>query len=417
MTRNPRATQGVTASAGFCTARSKRLPMRLGIVFFSLAILGGCLQQAPEKAPQAPPPPTPVTVSKITAADTPVVIEFVGKTASSRRVEIRSRVEGFLEAREYQEGTLVQEGQVMFQMDRKPFEAQLQAAQAELAQQQAKLTNADANLTRVRPLAKKNAVAKKELDDALGTYRSAAAAVEAAQAKVVQAELDLGYTTIHSPVTGISSFATQREGAYIGVGSSGPLTYVAKIDPIWVEFSVSENQLLKARANEDDGRIREPRAGQFDVEIALADGSIYPETGRITFADASLSETTGTFLLRAELPNPKRGDGREDQLRPGQFVRVRLKGAVRPDAILVPQRAVQQGAKGNFVWVVDADGKAQFRPVEVGVWHGDDWFIDGGLEDGETVVVDGALKLRAGAAVQITEPNKDSAKAAGKEQG
>ncbi|MCB1775145.1 MAG: efflux RND transporter periplasmic adaptor subunit, partial [Gammaproteobacteria bacterium] len=222
---------------------------------------------------------------------------------------------------------------------------------------------------------------------------------------------------IHSPVTGISSFATQREGAYIGVGSSGPLTYVAKIDPIWVEFSVSENQLLKARANEDDGRIREPRAGQFDVEIALADGSIYPETGRITFADASLSETTGTFLLRAELPNPKRGDGREDQLRPGQFVRVRLKGAVRPDAILVPQRAVQQGAKGNFVWVVDADGKAQFRPVEVGVWHGDDWFIDGGLEDGETVVVDGALKLRAGAAVQITEPNKDSAKAAGKEQG
>jgi membrane fusion protein (multidrug efflux system) len=369
---------------------------------FLALLLSGCLEQAPQ-SPAAPTPPTPVTALKIEARDTPVGIEFVGKTASSRRVEIRSRVEGFLESRVYTEGTLVEEGQVMFQMDRKPFEAQLNATRAELAQQQAKLTNAEANLARVKPLAKKNAVAKKELDDALGTYRSAAASVEAAQAKVVQAELDLGYTTIMSPVTGISSFATQREGAYIGIGSNSLLTYVAKIDPIWVEFSVSENQLLQARANAKAGLIREPEAGEFEVTIVLADGSVYPQTGRITFSDASLSETTGTFLLRAELPNPV-GANPQDQLRPGQFVRVHLKGAIRPDAILVPQRAVQQGAKGSFVWVIDADQTVKFQPVTVGAWRGDQWFIDEGLQGGETVVVDGALKLRAGVTVKITEP-------------
>lgn len=373
----------------------------------ALVFLGGCTNdQGTSDASAAP--PVPVTVLEIDAEDTPVSIEFVGKTASSRRVEVRSRVEGFLESREYEEGTAVEEGQVMFQMDRKPFEAQLQAAKAELAQQRARKENAQANLNRVRPLAKKNAVAKKELDDALGTFRSASAAVEAAQAKVTQAELDLGYTTILAPVSGISSYATQREGAYIGFGTNSLLTYVARIDPIWVEFSVSENQLLRARENEKKGLMREPEGGQFDVEIVLADGSIYPETGRITFSDASLSETTGTFLLRAELPNPRRGDDRDDQLRPGQFVRVHLKGAVRPDAILVPQRAVQQGAKGSFVWVIDEQGEAEFRPVVVGAWRDDDWFIDSGLKGGDTVVVDGALKVRAGAEVKVVKPEKDS---------
>lgn len=363
--------------------------------------LTGCEQQPPAAAQARP---VPVNTTTITAKDTPLVIEFVGKTASSRRVEIRSRVEGFLEKRLYEEGTPVQEGQVMFQMDRKPFEAQLQAAKAELAQQEARQVNAKANLDRVRPLARKNAVAKKELDDALGTYRSTTASVEAAQAKVIQAELDLGYTTIKSPVTGLSSYANQREGAYVGFGTSSLLTYVAQIDPIWVEFSVSENQMLNARENEAKGLLKQPADGAYDVEIVLANGEVYPDTGRITFADASLSEETGTFLMRAELPNPLRGDNPHSQLRPGQFVRARLKGAIHPNAIVVPQRAVQQGAKGSFVWVVDASGKAEFRPVVVGAWHGEDWFIDSGLKDGETIVVDGALKLRAGAPVTVAKP-------------
>jgi membrane fusion protein (multidrug efflux system) len=367
-------------------------------VFFLSVALFGCGEE-PQQVQQLP----QVIAIKIEAQDTPVAAEFVGKTASSRRVEIRSRIEGFLEEKEYTEGSLVEADQVLFQMDRKPFEAALNAARAELAQQEARLETTRANLARVKPLAEKNAVAQKELDDALGNFRSAAAAVEESKAKVVQAELDLGYTTIRSPVTGLSSFAVQREGAYIGFGTESLLTYVAQIDPMWVEFSLSENQLLKSREQHERGLLKRPRGEDYEVEIVLADGTVYPHRGRITFADASFSEETGTFLLRAEVANTAM------QLRPGQFVRTRLKGAIRPDAILVPQRAVQQGAKGSFVWVIDKDGKAEFRPVVVGPWHGDQWFIEDGLKDGETVVVDGALKLRAGVPVQIVEASESGA--------
>ena len=221
--------------------------------------------------------------------------------------------------------------------------------------------------------------------------------VEAAKAKVVQAELDLGYTTIVAPVRGLSSFAVQREGAYIGYGTDSLLTYVAQLEPMWVEFSVSENQILKWRDQERRGLITMPEDEDLEVQIVLADGTVYPHTGRITFADASLSEETGTFLLRAELENPGM------QLRPGQFVRVHLKGAYRPDAILVPQRAVQQGAKGSFAWLVD-QGKARFQPIVVSAWHEDLWFVDEGLQGGETVVVDGASKLQVDTPIKIVDP-------------
>jgi len=368
-----------------------------GRIAFSLLTMGVLLSACGDKIGEGPGLPE-VTTLIIESQDTPVSFEFVGKTASSRRVEIRSRINGFLEKREYQEGSMVQAGQVLFQMDRKPFEARLQAAKAELAQQSARLATANANLKRVRPLVKKNAVAQKELDDALGTYRAAAAAVEQARAHVVQAELDLGYTTIASPLTGLSSFAIKREGSYIGVGTESLLTYVARIDPMWVEFSVSENLILGYQERIKQGILTPPKNGDFTVEIILADGTVYPHTGRITFADASLSEETGTFLLRAEVANPDR------LLRPGQFVRILLKGAIRPNAILVPQRAVQQGAKGSFVWVIDKEDTASFRPVTVGPWHGKEWFIESGLKAGDVVVVDGVLKLQAGTRVKSTGP-------------
>jgi len=356
-------------------------------------LLAGCDREV--EVPPAPPPE--VTVIRVEPKDTPVTFQWVAKTASSRRVEIRSRVEGFLEKRAYTEGGMVKEGDVMFVMDTRPFEAQLNAARAELAQQEARMKTAKANLDRVEPLARQNAVAKKELDDAMGSYNAAAAAVEAARAKVVQAELNLGYCTIKSPVTGLASYAIKREGAFIGI-VDGLLTYVAQTQPMWVEFSVSENEILKQMHQVKQGRLKIPADHNYTVEIVLADGTIYPHTGRLTFADASLSERTGTFLIRAEIDNP------DDLLRPGQFVRANLKGAMRPNAILVPQRAVQQGAQGSFVWLIDAEGKAQFQPVTVGPWHGDDWFIDEGLEGGETVVVDGAQKLRSGIEVKVVEP-------------
>lgn len=383
------------------TIRISRPQGLLSVIFraswvLPLLLAGACeREQASAGAASAPVEITAVTVQ---AGDVPITREFVGKTASSRRVEIRSRVTGFLEKREYEEGTLVEEGQVLFQMDRKPFEARLQAAEAELGQQQARLENATANLARVEPLARENAVAQKELDDAVAIYREAAAAVEAAKANLTQAKLDLGYTTIASPVTGQSSFSTQQEGAYIGPGADSLLTYVAQLSPMRVEFSVSENQILQFRKQQEAGTVREPEDGNFVVEIVLADGTVFPHTGHLTFADASISEETGTFLVRAEFDNP------EGLLRPGMFVRARLKGAERPNAILAPQRAVQQGAKGSFVWVVDDEGKAEFRPVVTGPWHGDDWFIDEGLAAGETIAVEGALKLRAGTPVKIVQP-------------
>jgi len=171
---------------------------------------------------------------------------------------------------------------------------------------------------------------------------------------------------------------------------------------MWVEFSLSENQILKQQQQVREGLLIPPEDQNYEVQVVLADGSTYPHTGRITFADASLSEETGTFLIRAELPNP------DMQLRPGQFVRARIIGAMRPKAILLPQRAVQQGAKGSFVWVVDDKGQAEFRPVKVGRWYGDEWFIDEGLQEGETVVVDGALRLRAGVPVKIAEPKPEN---------
>lgn len=362
-------------------------------VMLALAAVAGCGGREAQPGASAP---TEVAVVVVEPADVGLAMEFVGKTESSRRVEIRSRVEGFLERIHYVEGSMVEDGQLLFQMDRKPFEAELRAARAELAQQRARLTTTTANLKRVRPLAQQNAVAQKELDDALGGYRTAAAAVEAAIAKVEQAELNLGYTEIRSPVTGVSSYAVKREGAYIGIGDS-LLTYVARIEPMWVEFSVSENQIFRKREERKADRLQPPADDRYEVEIIMADGSVHPHRGRITFTDASISEATGTFLLRAEIANPER------ELRPGQFVRVRLLGARRTNAILVPQKAVQQGARGSFVWVIDEDGAVRFQPVQTGEWRGSDWFIDQGLSGGETVIVEGALKVRPGMTV-LTVP-------------
>jgi membrane fusion protein (multidrug efflux system) len=356
------------------------------------ALLGGC------DKPPAPQPQQPeVTVITVAPHDTPVTYEFVGSTASSQQVEVRARVNGFLDERLYIEGAIVKEGDVMFKMDAKPFQAQLDAAQSALAEQQAKLWTARANLKRVKPLAEANAVSQKELDDAQGRVNAAAAAVDMASADVETAKLNLGYTTIHAPVTGAASFARIQNGAYVNA-QSGPLTYVAQLDPIWVDFSLSEDEMLKIRQEQKSGHLYIPEATKLTAELVLADGTVYPETGRMFFRDANYSTKTGTFLVRATFSNP---DG---TLRPGQFVRVRMSGAVRPNAVLVPQQAVLQGAQGFFVWVVDSGSKAQVRGVEVGDWQGDDWFITKGLSKGDRVITDGLMRLAKGVTVKIVQP-------------
>jgi membrane fusion protein (multidrug efflux system) len=338
-----------------------------------------------------------VTAITIEPRDTPIELEFVAETRSSRHVEIRARVAGFLEKRLYTEGDLVQPGQKMYQMDRKPFEAALQSAEGQLAQQQARLQVAAATLGRVRPLAEKNALSKKNLDDATGVVQQARAAVLAAEGEVRTAKLNLSYTTLHSPLKGLSSFSLKHEGSYLSPGEGGLLTYVDQIDPIWVTFSVSENQLLKYRSEIERDLLRFPPLNRFEVQITLADGSLFPHIGYIDFSEPSFSEETGTFLVRTEFINP------EGALRPGQFVRVQLQGAVRPNSILVPQRAVLQGAKSHYVWVINKEGKVDRRDVEVGDWQGDGWFINHGLVAGERVVVDGAVRLSPGTAIKVVD--------------
>jgi membrane fusion protein (multidrug efflux system) len=364
------------------------------------AWLAGCSKEAPPPAARV----ADVTAMTITARDAPAVFEFVGQTQSSREVEIRARVDGFLDKRVYTEGGLVREGQTLFLMDRKPFEAALQQARGELAQQQAKLQVAEANLARVKPLAEQNAVSKKDLDDAVGNEKSARAAVLSAEGGIRQAELNLSYATITTPLTGLSSSARIQEGAYVNA-SNNLLTTVAQLDPMWVNFSVSENNLLRLRQSVSKGELKVPDEKKLDVEVVLADGTVYQNRGKISFADPSFSKETGTFLVRATFANPL------GALKPGQFVRVHVLGATRPNAILVPQRAVQQGAKSHFVWVVGKDGKAEQRAVVTGEWSGDDWVISHGLSAGEQVVVDGAIRVAPGASLKVT-PHKTAEGAA-----
>jgi len=385
------------------TSMKTIIKFRLLYLAVSLAILSlqGLLACSSETKQAPSPLVVEVTTVKTKSLDVPVAFEFVGQTQSSHQEDIRARVEGFLDKRLYEEGSLVETGQEMFQMDRRPFEASLQEARGELAQQQARWDTARSNLARIQPLADKNAVSKKDLDDAVGNEKSAAAAVISAQGKVRQAELNLGYTTIVSPVSGAASQAKKQEGSYISMGPESLLTTVAKLNPIWVHFSVSENEQMKLLEETKKGKLRSPKGDHYDVEILLSDGSPYPRKGRLNFADPSFNEQTGTFLVRAVIANPS-----PYILRPGQFVRVRLLGAVRPHAITVPRRAVMQGAKGHFVWIVDKNGKSEFRKVVVGDWYGDQCFVSEGLGSHEEVVVDGGLKLAPAMPVKVVETGK-----------
>lgn len=351
----------------------------IGAAFF----LSGCKK---EQAP-APPQPPVVSVMEVIRKDVPVSFEIVAQTQSSHLVNIHARVSGFLDKRVYTEGQLVKQGQVLFLMDPKPFQAQLTQATAALSMQKASLETARSNLARTKPLAEQKALSQKDLDDATGQFETAAAAVEQAKAQVETAQLNLSYTTITSPVAGVTSAALQTDGTYISSENS-LLTTVAVLSPIWVNFSISENEMQKMYNQTVGGLLKRPKDDSYTVEIILVDGSVFPHTGRITFADPSFNSQTGTFLIRASVDNPK------GVLHPNQFVRVRLKGAIRPDAILLPQAAIQQGPKGHFVWVVGKDGKVDQRPVVVGDWHESDWFIFEGLTTGDQVVVEGTLSLR-----------------------
>ena len=372
--------------------------LTFGLVTF-VAIAVGCSEKTSPPPPAAP----EVTVITVETRDIPYVPNFVAQTESSQQVNIVARVSGFLNKIAYKEGEVVKQGQLLFELDPAPFQAQLQAARGEVQAQQARFTTAQANLSRVKPLAQDNALSQSDLDKAQGEFDSAKAAVFAAEAKVKEAQLNLGYTTIKSPVTGVASRSLQRQGAFVNATSdSANLTYVAALDPMWVNFSVSQNLFAKWRDQIAKKQLIQPQNLDYQIEIVLPDGTVFPHKGKINFADPSFSQDTGTFIVRAVLPNPQR------ELQPGMFVTAHLHGAVRPGAIVVPQLAVQLGSNGHLVYVVKQDGTAEVRPVIVGDYFGEKDIVVSGLHAGDRVVVDGVLRVVPGQPVKIGEPGQPS---------
>ena len=342
-------------------------------------------------------PPAEVNAVVVAPQSLPVVFEYTGQTAGSREVEVRARVTGILLKRNFEEGTPVKKGHSMFSIDPAPYETALARAEADVAAAEARLEQARRNAARFKPLYAEKAVSQREYDDAVSAEAIGGADFKAARARLAEARLNLGYTRVEAPVSGISGRAQRSEGSLIS-GPEALLTTVTQVDPIWVNFGIPDNEQSRLLKEAGAGRLILPENGNVEVALQLADGTLYPHTGRLNFSDVRISPGTGTREARAELPNP---DG---ALHPGQFVRVVLKGATVPNAVTVPQRAVLESPQGGkFVYVVDEKGTAQPRPVQAGEWSGGAWIITSGLNAGDKVIVDGVMKLGPGAPVKVAE--------------
>ena len=348
-------------------------------------------------APGGGMPPPEVSVVTVAPQALPVSFEYVGQTQGSREVEVRARATGILLSRHFEEGAQVKQGQSLFTIDPAPYEAVAARAEADVAAAEARLDQSRRNAARLKPLLAEKAVSQKDYDDMVSAEAIGAADLKGARARLAEARLSLGYTKVEAPASGVSGRALRSEGSLV----SGPevlLTTVTRVDPIWVNFGMPDNEQARLQKDVEAGRLVLPKNGRFEVELRLADGSLFPRKGKLNFADVRISPATGTREARAELPNP---DG---ALRPGQFVRVVLRGAQLPNAVTVPQRAVLEGPQGGkFVYVVDEKGTAQPRPVEAGEWSGDAWIITSGLKAGDKVIVDGVMKLGPGAPVRVAE--------------
>jgi membrane fusion protein, multidrug efflux system len=341
-------------------------------------------------------PPPEVNVVAVAPRSLEQSFEYVGQTAGSREVEVRARVTGILLSRNFAEGEPVKKGQSLYTIDPAPFQAAANRAAADVAAAEARLEQAKRNAARLKPLYAEKAVSQKDYDDAVSAQAIGEADLKAARARLTEARLSVAYTRVEAPAAGVAGRSMRQEGSLV----SGPdvlLTTITQVQPIWVNFGVPDREQQAIQNEVQAGRLKLPADGRFEVALRRADGSTYAHTGRVNFADVRVSAATGTREMRAELPNP------EGALRPGEFVRVVLKGATHPEAITVPQRAVLEGPQGKFVYVVNEKNQAEARPVEAGEWSGDAWIITQGLHAGDRVITDGVMKLGPGAPVRIAE--------------
>ena len=384
--------------------RSGLLYPSLSALALVAALLAGCEQGgATTPAAGQAAPGVPARVLEVAPQRVPIVLEAVGQVQGSKEVEVRARVSGILLKRLYHEGDFVREGSSLFQIDPVPYQIALAQANAQLAQERARQEQTRREATRLKALAEEKAISQKEFDDAISARKMSDATLQAAEANLRQAELNLSYTLVTAPVSGIAGRMARSEGSLVTAGQdSSLLTTMNQVDPIWIRFSLSESDLAKL----PDRRL--DRIKSAEVRLTLPDGSAYPLKGRLNFAATQIDPRLATQELRAEFGNQR------VQLLPGQFVRVRVTAGERDKVFLVPQTAVIQTEKTFLVFTLDKDNKAAARPVQVGDWVGSDWMILSGLNPGDRVILDNLLKLRPGASVspQAAEPKTAAAPAA-----
>ncbi|WP_421207660.1 efflux RND transporter periplasmic adaptor subunit [Aeromonas enteropelogenes] len=362
----------------------------------TLALIGGLTACGGETDPAANAmPAVPVVVNEVTPVDVPLTTEMVGETAGFREIEVRSRVSGILLKRTYVEGQPVTAGQELFLVDPAPYKVALEQAKGSLAQEQARLNKARADKDRIIPLFKRQVVSRKDYDDTIANYEAAVASLQAAQAKVKEADLNLSYTQVTAPISGMASKSSQSEGSLISTsGDSSLLTTITQFDPLYVNFSYSEQDRLNFEKSVKKGLIEAKSATDWRTHIQLADGSTYPEPGRLNFSDTRVDPQTGTIRARAIF------DNKDGALLPGQFVRLTIDLGTRKNAIVVPPRAIVQSQADRLVMVVDAENKVSPRPVKLGPTVSSGIIIDSGLQAGDRYIVEGLMKARPGAVVK-----------------
>lgn len=382
-------------------------PASLSRAFAAFALAGVLVLPAAcdtdNQPPQKAPPPAAVTVAPVTKSEINPVFEFIGQTEAVDTVEIRARVEGFLVKRAFEEGDDVDEGALLFSIEKAPYEAALAAADAEVAQAQATLARAQKDLERSRILFSRGNVSAKTRDEDLAAEREATAQVAAAQAQQRTAQLNLGYTDIYAPFAGRIGRAAYSVGNLVGP-SSDVLARLVKLDPIYAVFNVSEQLYLdyQSKAAKSEAETGEP-VPQPVPRLRLANGAEYAHAGRIEFVDNRVDPTTGTIAVRAVFPNP------EKLLVPGLFVTVELKAREAKPALLIPQAAVQEDQAGRFVLVAKPDNTAEVRRIETGDRTGTAWQVTNGLGEGELVIYEGIQKVRPGAPITtVVRPPEQS---------
>ena len=377
------------------------------ILLASVMMVSACKEEGKVK-PQTQEAKLPqVPVIELKSEDIPLSFEFSARTLGYKETQVRARVGGILLKRNYVEGSQVEEGSVLFEIDPAPYEVALKQAQAQLAQAKAQLSSAETQWHRTEKLFKEGYASGKTRDEARSNRDSLLASVQLAEAAVDSAQLNLDYTKVTAPISGITSLGAQSEGSLISTtGESSLLTSITQIDPIYVIFSATEGEILSLTNMTERGLIKNPDRGKdIFAKLKLGDGSIYNEDGKINFINPTIDEATGTIKLRAVFPNP------EGKIRPGQFVRLIMEGLVRLNALVLPQEAVMQGANGSFVYRVNSQGVIEMVSVQTGLTTPNgEWIIDEGLNPGDKVIYAGLLKLRPGmkvspVAAQAAEPN------------